>query len=90
MRIARPILLVSTPIGLVLGLLAAWQIAGARMALLMAAMVGLVGAFLGWTLLRIRQERERPPVDAARPLKPSAPGHEPQPHETQRKADDVR
>ncbi len=42
MRIARPILLVSTPIGVVFGLREAWRLAGPGMAVLMAAMLGVV------------------------------------------------
>ncbi len=57
MRIARPILLVSTPIGVIFGLREAWRLAGPKMALLMAAMLAVVGAFVWWTVLRIRQER---------------------------------
>jgi hypothetical protein len=58
MRIAKPILLVSTPIGVVFGLREAWRLAGPGMALLMAAMVGVVGLF-GWMTVRtIRRERD--------------------------------
>jgi hypothetical protein len=55
-RIARPILLVST-IGVVFGG-EAWRLA-ARMAL-MAAMVGVVGALVWMTVRTIRRERDRP------------------------------
>jgi hypothetical protein len=55
-RIARPILLVSTPIGVVFGLREAWRLAGPRMALLMAAMVAVVGGFVWWTVRTIRAE----------------------------------
>ena len=57
MRIARPILLVSTPIGGIFGLREAWRLAGPKMAVLMAAMLAVVGALVWWTVLRIRQER---------------------------------
>ena len=56
MRIARPILLVSTPIGVLFGLREAWRLAGPKMAVLMAAMLAVVGAFVWWTVRRIRQE----------------------------------
>lgn len=59
MRIARPILLVSTPIGVVFGLREAWRLAGPKMALLMAAMLTVVGLLAWWTVRRIRQERAR-------------------------------
>ena len=57
MRIARPILLVSTPIGVIFGLREAWRLAGPKMAVLMAAMLAVVGALVWWTVRRIRQER---------------------------------
>jgi len=56
LRIARPILLVSTPIGVVFGLREAWRLAGPKMALLMVAMLTVVGALVWWTVRRIRQE----------------------------------
>jgi hypothetical protein len=58
MRIARPILLVSTPIGVVFGLREAWRLAGPGMALLMAAMVSVVGLFVWMTVRTIRRERD--------------------------------
>ena len=57
MRIAGPILLVSTPIGVIFGLREAWRLAGPKMALLMAAMIAVVGVLVWWTVRRIRQER---------------------------------
>jgi hypothetical protein len=57
-RIARPILLVSTPIGVVFGLHEAWRLAGPGMALLMAAMIAVVGAFIWMTVRTIRRERD--------------------------------
>ena len=58
MRIARPILLVTTPVGVVFGLREAWRLAGPGMALLMAAMLTIVGALVWWTVRRIQQENE--------------------------------
>jgi uncharacterized membrane protein YqjE len=58
MRIARPILLVTTPIGVIFGLREAYRLAGPRMALLMAVMLTVVGALVFWTVRRIRQEAE--------------------------------
>jgi len=57
-RIARPILLVSTPIGVVFGLREAWRLAGPGMALLMAAMLAVVSAFIWMTVRTIRRERD--------------------------------
>jgi hypothetical protein len=56
MRIARPILLVTTPVGVAFGLREAHRLAGPRMALLMAAMLAVVGALVLWTVQRIRRE----------------------------------
>jgi hypothetical protein len=57
LRIARPILLVSTPIGVIFGLREAWRLAGPKMAVLMAAMLAVVGTLVWWTVRRIGQER---------------------------------
>ena len=56
MRIARPILLVSTPIGVIFGLREAWRLAGPKMAVLMALMLAVVGTLVWWTVQRIRAE----------------------------------
>jgi hypothetical protein len=58
MQIARPILLVSTPIGVIFGLREAWRLAGPKMAVLMAVMLAVVGTLIWWTLQRIRAEHE--------------------------------
>jgi lysozyme family protein len=58
-RIAKPILLVTTPIGVVFGLREAWRLAGPAMAVLMAAMLAVVGGFVWMTVRRIRQEQEK-------------------------------
>ena len=63
MRIARPILLVTTPIGVAFGLREAWRLAGPKMALLMAAMLAVVGALVWWTVRRIRAEGKAPHND---------------------------
>ena len=58
MRIARPILLVSTPVGVIFGLREAWRLAGPGMAFLMAAMLAVVGGFIWMTVRQILRERE--------------------------------
>jgi len=60
-RIARPILLVTTPIGVIFGLREAWRLAGPRMAVLMALMLAVVSAFAWWTVQKIRAERQPSP-----------------------------
>jgi hypothetical protein len=59
MRIARPILLVTTPFGVAFGLREAWRIAGPGLAVLMGAMIAVVGALLWMTVRRIRSERNQ-------------------------------
>jgi hypothetical protein len=55
-RTARPFLLVTTPLGVAFGLREAWRLAGPAMAVLMAAMLGVVSALVWWTVRRIRAE----------------------------------
>ena len=57
MRIAGPILLVATPLGVIFGLREAWRLAGPKMAVLMAVMLAVVGGLCWWTVRRILQER---------------------------------
>jgi uncharacterized membrane-anchored protein len=57
-RIARPILLVTTPLGVIFGLREAWRLAGPGMAVLMAMMLTVVGVLVWWTVRRIQQERK--------------------------------
>ena len=55
MKIAKPLLLVSTPFGVVWGLLEAYRLAGG-LVLLMAAMVGTMAAAAGTVVATIRRE----------------------------------
>jgi hypothetical protein len=61
-RIARPILLVSTPVGVLFGLREAWRLAGPGMAVLMALMLAVVSAFIWMTVLAIRREQAGTPT----------------------------
>ena len=56
MRIAKPILLVSTPVGVFWGLYEAWRV-GWWLAALMVAMLAVLGAFSAMTVGRIVAER---------------------------------
>lgn len=56
MRIAKPILLVSTPVGVAWGLYEAWRV-GWWLAALMTAMLAVLGAFSIMTVRRILAER---------------------------------
>jgi hypothetical protein len=56
MKIAKPLLLVMTPIGVVWGLVEAWRF-HPLLALLMALLVGVISLFVGITVRTIRRER---------------------------------
>jgi hypothetical protein len=56
MRIAKPILLVSTPIGLTLGLIEGYRLAGG-LVVLMAAMIGVLGVAAGTVIATVRREQ---------------------------------
>lgn len=56
MRIAKPILLVTTPLGLADGLYECYKLAGG-LVFLMAAMVGVMGVALATVVATIRRER---------------------------------
>lgn len=56
MRIAKPLLLVSTPIGVGFGLFEAYRLAGG-LVLLMAAMVATMGVAMASVVSTIRRER---------------------------------
>jgi hypothetical protein len=65
-RIARPLLLVTTPIGVMFGLREAWRLAGPKMALLMALMLAVVSALVWMTVRRIRAEQAQDRAAATR------------------------
>jgi hypothetical protein len=56
MKIAKPLLLVSTPLGVAWGLLEAYRLAGG-LVILMAAMIGLLSAAAGTVVATIRREQ---------------------------------
>jgi len=58
-KIAKPLLLVMTPIGVVWGLVEAWRFHW-WLAVLMAVLVGIIGLFTWMTVKRIRTERTPP------------------------------
>lgn len=65
MRIAKPILLVSTPVGVAWGLYEAWRV-GWWLAALMVAMLTVLGAFSALTVRRILAERRAATDDPGR------------------------
>ena len=56
MKIAKPLLLVSTPVGVAWGLLEAYRLAGG-LVILMAAMIGTLAAAAGTVVSAVRRER---------------------------------
>jgi hypothetical protein len=52
LKIAKPILLVTTPIGVIFGLREAWRLAGPGMAVLMAVMIAVVAGLMFLTIRR--------------------------------------
>jgi len=56
MRIAKPLLLVTTPVGVALGLYEAYRLAGG-LVLLMAAMLTVIGAAMASVVSTIRREQ---------------------------------
>jgi hypothetical protein len=58
MKIAKPLLLVSTPLGMVAGLIEACRMVGG-LAILMFAMMGLLGVAAAGLVLTIRREKRR-------------------------------
>ena len=55
MKIAKPLLAITTPIGVVIGLREAWRFHW-WLAVLMALLLSIIGAFLLMTVRRIRTE----------------------------------
>jgi hypothetical protein len=56
MRIAKPLLLVSTPIGVGLGLYEAYRLAGG-LVILMFALISLIGAAMATVVMTVRREK---------------------------------
>ena len=58
MRIARPLLLTITPIGVAWGLVEAWRFRPI-LAVLMALLLSVISLFIWLTVRKIREERDR-------------------------------
>ena len=70
MRIARPILLVSTPIGVVFGLREAWRLAGPVLAVLMALLPAILSAIIQLNVRTIPKERAGEQAEASPQSRP--------------------
>ena len=56
MRIAKPLLLVTTPVGLAIGLYEGWRLAGG-LVFIMAALMLVIGVAMASVVMTIRRER---------------------------------
>jgi hypothetical protein len=56
MKIAKPLLLVTTPIGVAYGLYEGWRLAGG-LVFIMAAGIAVIGAAVGSIVMTIRREK---------------------------------
>lgn len=65
MRIAKPLLLTMTPIGVGWGLVEAWRFHPA-LAFLMFLLLGVISLFVGMTVRRIRAERNATDIQPGR------------------------
>jgi hypothetical protein len=64
MRIAKPILLVGTPLGVAVGLYEGYRLAGG-LVFLMAALIGFIGIAIGTVVATIRREQAAEAAAAA-------------------------
>ena len=71
MKIAKPLLLISTPIGVAGGLYEAFRLAGG-LAFIMLALVAVIGAAMAMLVTTIRRERREELAQAQAALPPSA------------------
>jgi hypothetical protein len=74
MRIAKPMLLITTPIGLGFGIYEAFRLAGG-LAFLMIALVSLIGVAMATVVVTVRREkREEEAAARAREAQSAPPG----------------
>ena len=66
MRIAKPLLLVTTPIGLAVGLYEGWRLAGGLVFIMAALMLVIAAAFgsVIWTIRRERAEEQKKQLES--------------------------
>lgn len=72
MRIAKPLLLITTPIGLGIGLYEGWRLAGGLVFIMAALMLVIAAAFgsVIWTVRRERAEEEKKKLASQAPRQP--------------------
>jgi hypothetical protein len=72
MRIAKPLLLITTPIGLIAGVQEAFRLAGG-LAFLMVALIAMIGAAFGMLIHTVRKEQAAERLAAAAPARMNTP-----------------
>jgi predicted MFS family arabinose efflux permease len=74
MRIAKPLLLVTTPIGLAVGLYEGWRLAGGLVFIMASLMLVIAAAFgsVVYTIRKERAEEERRKAAAEQPPGPAS------------------
>ncbi len=70
MRIAKPMLLISTPIGVGFGIYEAFRLAGG-LAFLMIALVSLIGVAMATVVVTVRREKREELAARAREAQPT-------------------
>jgi hypothetical protein len=73
MRIAKPMLLITTPIGLVFGIYEGYRLAGG-LVFLMIALISLIGVAMGTVVATVRRERREEEAARAREISATAEG----------------
>jgi hypothetical protein len=73
MRIAKPMLLITTPIGVGFGIYEAFRLAGG-LAFLMIALVSLIGVAMATVVLTVRREKREEIAARAREAQPAPAG----------------
>jgi hypothetical protein len=73
MRIAKPLLLIATPIGLVFGIYEGYRLAGG-LVFLMIALISLIGVAMGTVVATVRRERREEEAARAREISAAAEG----------------
>jgi hypothetical protein len=73
MRIAKPMLLITTPIGLVWGVYEGYRLAGG-LVFLMIALISLIGVAMGTVVATVRRERREEEAARASEISAAAEG----------------
>lgn len=72
MKIAKPLLLITTPIGLAIGLYEGWRLAGG-LVVIMAMLMGVIGIAMYTVVATVRRERKAEEDKLKRSQSPAEP-----------------